>query len=485
MSETPEQRARRLGLIQETPDERAKRLGLASGAGMADLLREQGLMGGKAAPVELDVRQRPESTMGLPYDPGRPNDFDALVSAPAGLKTVAPEAAKGAAALTLSAAQGFPGVRAFEAAAGSLGSKFTDNPMSFRESRDMLDEETNKIPREIRAVAQLAAGGAASRLPGIARLSPAKAGAAFGGADQALSADDMSLERRLLGTGAGLAVGGGAGKTLDALVTGGRAVAASTPGANVANRQSAMRAADKVNYGNAAAEGTAAAQSGVAGPASPMGTITKVLESPDIKPFADIVRSSRQFAGKDEGAVLMETFRQMSKQQVGLARQLRRDGFDAAKQLQHDNIGLAKEELLQAADAAGVTSLRGAVQSHAKAAGEIDALTTGTDAAARIVGAPARGRAIRTQSEEAYEAALAKMSPEQKAAAIEGVLGGTKTRIRPNANPISGFGAFAALHRPARIASFLRKVGDPKQVTLDDLVRKGFIGATALEELVR
>src|SRR5688572_17159819 len=131
MTETPEQRAKRLGLASETPEDRAARLGLTSKPSMRDAL-------------QLDVRQPSESTSALPYDKDRPGDMEALASAPAGLKAIAPDAAKGAASLALSAAQAIPGMERFQAAAGALGD------LTYDESLAALREETGKIPKEVR-----------------------------------------------------------------------------------------------------------------------------------------------------------------------------------------------------------------------------------------------------------------------------------------------------------------------------------------------
>lgn len=443
--------------------ERARR---AAGVGADDLFRERGQTSAPQEPLRLDVEQRPESTRALPH-----NRLDRDVNL-GGL----PEGATNAAlAMPLVAAQAFPGAELFESAMGSLGSQFTDKPMSIRESRDALRSVTDNIPTPIKVAVQapgIIRGGAA--LGAVKALrSPMAAGAAIGAADQVLSADDMSAGERAFRTGLGAAGGAAIGGLIDAGTTAARALKTKGTGANAIARQSAMQAADRVNYGAAAAEGMAAANT------TPIAT---VLQSPDIKPFADMVRQSRKYSGAHETTILRETYKLMSKQQGGLSRQLKEQGFDAAKQLQHDNIGLAKDELLRAADQV-MPSFRKAVEAHAKMAGEIDAIEIGAKAARRAGGAPATAR-LRTQSQEALEGVIRKMPAGQREAAIEGILGDVKKRIRPNANPISGFGAFAAVHRPARIAAMLRNLADQKQMTIDQLVRSGLLGAATLDDLM-
>lgn len=440
------------------------------GQGMDALLREQGLIGAPKESLKLDVRQPSESTRALPYDPRRSGDIEALASAPAGLKKVAPEALRGAAALTLSAAQGVPGMEALEAGAGALGSKFTDNPMSFRESRDALRAETEKIPREVRGAAQLIAGGAASRIPGVASMSPAKAGATFGAASQGLSADDMSLEGRLARTAIGAGVGGAAGKTLDMLVTGARAGGAKRYDKNVFDREDAMSVADNANYGAAAAEGKAAGGTSA--------EIQAALAHEKIAPFAAAVRMREQFKGASDAEVLTEAFKLMSREQRRLGRAISSaDDYAANDVLRKDELDILKRQLKTAAEPT-MPSFPGAVKEHAKRAGEMDALDRGASAMARA-GMKINPAQTERFSPESFRRSWTSMSDAERQAAQEGVLGFLKEQPVFRPNLISGGGLLSAADRLHRAGGLLRQINTPGQRTLDDILRASIGSASS------
>lgn len=136
----------------------------------------------------------------------------------------------------LNAAQGmFPGMRTLQAGIGAIG------PRTFAESRDALDDATGRIPTGERIAGQLAggaltAGTLAKGLPKIGLKTPAKAGAALGAADQALSADDMSGGERIGRTLAGGVIGGGIGKALSLGRTGIKSLRAKDPAENLVER---------------------------------------------------------------------------------------------------------------------------------------------------------------------------------------------------------------------------------------------------------
>lgn len=122
-----------------------------------------------------------------------------------------------AATHVLNTAQGAPGVEAFEAGAGALGSKLTKAPMTYRQSLSSLRGSTANIGGKTSFAEHMAGA-----LPVMAMLpaNPAVSGAIVGGADQALSANpDESLAMRGAKTAGGAAVGAIAGKALDKGVT--------------------------------------------------------------------------------------------------------------------------------------------------------------------------------------------------------------------------------------------------------------------------
>lgn len=116
----------------------------------------------------------------------------------------------------LEATQVLPGMKSFQAAMGSLGSKFTDTPVSYRDARAGLEEQGQRMHPGLRIAAKAAAlpmlipAGAATGVKGLVSQ-----GAILGAADQALDVEPgESLESRMLRTAGGAAVGGLGGGVL-------------------------------------------------------------------------------------------------------------------------------------------------------------------------------------------------------------------------------------------------------------------------------
>lgn len=198
---------------------------------------------------------RPDVSRALPTN--RPNargDFQAATANPG---EQASFIGRGIAANALNAAQAIPGMEAIEAGAGALGSRFTDTPLSYRESLATLRGETERIPAAARLAEQAAFGG--RYFPQALRgMSPAKAGMLIGGSGQALAADpDQSLAERGLRTAAGTVAGGVTGKLLDMGTTAVRAAAAKGATRNILDRQAERAASAKRLYDAALAEGRA------------------------------------------------------------------------------------------------------------------------------------------------------------------------------------------------------------------------------------
>jgi hypothetical protein len=166
MSETPEERARRLGLggAAETVEQRAARLGLADD---------------DTVEVEAGYPERLATTL-------------------------------------LKGAQVIPGMKSFQAAMGSLGSKFTDNPVSYSDAKAGLEEQTDRMGAARGLAAEVVSSpvlAPVAAIRGLSGLSAAKQGALWGGASQALDINhDESLESRLIRTGAGATGGAVLGK---------------------------------------------------------------------------------------------------------------------------------------------------------------------------------------------------------------------------------------------------------------------------------
>lgn len=119
--------------------------------------------------------------------------------------------------------------------------------------------------------------------------------------------------------------------------------------------------------------------------------------------------------------------------------------------------GAPPEEILPGA----MPSLRGAVEQHAKMAGERDAFRAGSDATRRVLGgSKVAGKKLETNSPEAFLSSILGMTPEEAQSALEGTLGRAKEYVGGSANPIKGFGLGPSLQHAAKISPFVQKLED-------------------------
>lgn len=219
---------------------------------------------------------------------------------------------KGIAAHVLNAAQGIPGMEAFEAGMGSLGSKLTDHPLSYGESLGALRGQTGSIPAAI-SIPEKIIGSLplAAALPFTkaktafqAAKSGAKVGGALGAADEVAAADpDRSLADRLKRGAIGGAIGSVTGAALGAGAKGVdrtrelhdlNTQVKNAPDIDVA--AVAQGKADKVanvkNYGVASSQ---AAENGGTTPA-----VQDALNHPVVSPYVEKVRARRPNASDAE-----------------------------------------------------------------------------------------------------------------------------------------------------------------------------------------
>lgn len=112
----------------------------------------------------------------------------------------------------LQGAQVIPGMKSFQAAMGSLGSKFTDTPVSYADAKAGLDEQTDRMGGARKFAAQAVSAPVMAPVMaarGVSALSPMAQGAAYGAASEALDFNpDEALESRLLRAGVGGVAGG-------------------------------------------------------------------------------------------------------------------------------------------------------------------------------------------------------------------------------------------------------------------------------------
>lgn len=300
---------------------------------------------------------------------------------------------------------------------------------------------------------------AALATPGSAMLSGARYGAAKG----LLQSDaEVDAPERIRDATVDLAVGGAAGKAGDLF---GKLLGKwFTPslGKQAARHKAGIRAIDDPAFEAAAREGTAA------GGTSP--EIQKVLAEPDIAPFAEIVRKSRTHAGADDATVLREVRKLMSEQAGKLEnRMFSANDFKAGTSLEASDTGLAKDALLDAADTI-MPSLRPAVEKSAVLRGARDAMRDGADIAESLLSnRRITGKKLETKSVEAFLESVKKMSPQDAAAAKEGVLGRLKEFSSATANPLKLFGAPSAVMKIQKLTDLLNALDRQAGATMPRL----------------
>lgn len=231
---------------------------------------------------------------------------------------------------------------------------------------------------------------------------------------------------------------------------------------------------DKVNYGKAEAEGAAAA---------PL-VRPNALDAPDIKPYADEVRTSREFQGADEPTVIRETYKRLGQPQRAAIKQTESGDFKPLAQASKEELRLAKADLMTDAEKA-MPSFPAANAEHAKGAGEIRALRKGAGVAAVVGGAkPISEVNLDVKSAEAYTRAIPKLTPAEAEEALRGILGSVRGMVGFSRNPIGLFGIARsavgvplAIHRLGPIVRQLEKQAGRGQSgeSFADFVR----GATA------
>lgn len=366
-------------------------------------------------------------------------------------------------------AQAIPGVEAGEAALGALGSHIpgltpAGGPLTYAASLAALREQTNQIPAAARVAGQVATGALAfGGLPNAVKtaLSPAASGAIAGGLQGALGADQETPGQRVWETAKDAALGALTGKALDLGATAVRAKMAPTPGENALARQEAIKQASGTAYGQAAIEG----QQAVMNNDPALAKLNAALDDPLVKPYADAVRSSSDYANADAPTVAQKAYQLMSERQRMLGSRAMSDptNFKAGTSLDLGDIQNAKAALLNGTDEV-MPSFRSAIQQHAQMTGENAAFRTGVDAAKRTAsGTQVAGKKLTTLSPEAIQQQLQAMTPEQAKAALEGVLGRTGENLgklipHPTTilNPLTGFGIPRSIGASNALMSLIR-----------------------------
>lgn len=324
----------------------------------------------------------------------------------------------------LNAAQGIPGVRAVEAAAGSLGSKFTDNPLSFSEARGLLDEQTGNIGGKTAAVEKMI--GSVATLPFLP-ANPAVAGGLLGATNEALSADDMSLTERGVRTGVGAGIGALIGRYADKAVTGVRSALAKNPASEVLRMKAERSLSARQLYDKAMAEGNAKA-------ATP--AIQKFVNEPDIAEIVAELQATRPFKNvkADAPEMLDAIYKTLSDRSATIKKGL--ESITPNKpnigRYRGADVKAAQGEALAAMEQPGgglpfMPSYREAVADFSQRTAELGGMQKGYEAVlAKVANNLPSFKNLDRKTPEAFAEWVKTATPGERAAAIKGLLGATK-----------------------------------------------------------
>lgn len=439
MPETLAERAARLAKAAEATGhssggplaDRARRL--AGDTTTAQPSRTMGAGWQMAAHLKGLERTPAESTHGLNRNrDGASGDFEAVAPAVPGL--------------VAAATQALPGMEAVQAGARSVVRR-----QPYRDALSDMRRQTDAIPGAVKFGLQTAV--AAPFWP--LSKNPATMGALFFGAHAALDADpDLSAGQRATNTAKQGAYGWGLGKAGELGYVMARAAGTPSYSAQRLAQKQRIKQTDAVNYGKAEAEGAA-----FTGPRPDK--LDAAFEAPDIKPYVEAVRSTRQFANADDATVLREAYKLLSERQRMMGRRvLTADDFKAGSTLEGREIGLAKQQLAEAADEV-MPSFRAANAEHARLEAEAAAAKLGARAGKNIIrNTEPMGKKAETESAEALRKAMKAMSPEERHAAEQAMLGKLKKDLGLSFNPLKGFGIGKNLARANRLAPYLRPTED-------------------------
>lgn len=267
-------------------------------------------------------------------------------------------------------AKDIPGAEAAQAGVRSL-----TRGVPYREALGDVRGSYEAIAPAARIPLRIAGGATAGAALPIA--SPAKAGAAYGGLLNALSADpDQSLGERTLKTGVGAAVGGALGKAGDMVATGVRAKFAKPLGASLDDLTAARTKASAPLYDKALAEGAMA-------PATP--EVAAFLARPDVDGIVAGLQQLDEFRGlaPEDPRILDAIYKVLSDQQKTIGKQLMvaDPGRPNLGRFTERQIRGTKGVALDAMDAT-MPSYRSAVQEFARGSAAIEGLKRGSKAAA-------------------------------------------------------------------------------------------------------
>jgi len=321
-------------------------------------------------------------------------------------------------------AQGIPGGKLAQ-----TGLRMLTRGQSREEAYDDITRDVEQIPAGVKYAERILGGiPVASVLPGSA----IQAGALVGGATEALNADpDVELGERVLRTGAGAAGGGLLGKGASMVSTAARSLGAPNTAKLLLGKNAERAESARQLYGAAMKEGLSGDTN------TPQ--IQRFLAEPDIAEIVAELQTTRQFDDLPAHAPeMLDAIYKVLSDRAGVVKK----GL-ASVSPNRPNIGRFKGEDIRAAQRQALSALRGsrsspgpmptypkAVEDFSQRTREIEAIQRGYDVIRQASSdyLPTAKNLTR-KGPEAFLDWAAKASPEELAAARQGISGGVKAQF--------------------------------------------------------
>lgn len=337
-----------------------------------------------------------------------------------------PTSGPGWAAHVLNISKGIQGMERLEAAAGAIG-----NNIPYEQSLKALRDVTGQVTGNAATAEHIGGSLVPLAFPFLRGLSAVKAGAALTGADQALSADQMSPAERAVRTAGGATLGAVLGRVADVGVTGVRSLLTKNTASQLLEKQAARAASANRLYGAALAEG----QGQQATPA-----IKAFLAEPDIAEIVTELQSTRPFQGAsaESPEMLDAVYKTLSDRAATVKKGLESVTPNKPNigRFRGQDIKAAQEDALNAISGSSMPgpmpTYREAVADFAKRSREMEAIQRGNDAVrAGMSKAIPSGKAALKKSPETFADWMAtKGTPADATAATQGILGAVKTGMQ-------------------------------------------------------
>lgn len=344
-----------------------------------------------------------------------------------------------------SLARDIPGAEALQAGARSVVRR-----QPYSEARADIRSAEDAAPTAVRVGNRLIGGTVAAMALPI--KSPTASGAVYGAASGALQSDpNAGLGDRARDAAIGGVTGAITGKLADAGSNLVRSIAAKPLDQQAAKQAALKSMMARKNYGMADVEAWA---NGGTSPA-----VKAALSDPDVRPYVDVVRSSRTAGGLDDAGVLREAYKLMGERQASVGSRIANsDDFKAGSQLEQKDLTAAKG-MLKRAGATVMPSFPRAVEDHAAISALEDARTTGSKMASLAnKGKQVGDKKLLKTGASALTGAAENMTPMEAEAGLNGLLGRTKDVTGASVNPVTGFGLVPSMYRAGKATPFIQQL---------------------------